>query len=130
MINKNTELRRKKREEIIQKLYEIDINGGVFDIEISDEYVKTSVTEVLTYLEKIDEKITANLTNWTLQRLTFVDRAIVRFATYELIYTQLPSEIVINEALVLTKKFSDEGDNKMVGFTNKVLDNIKETLGR
>lgn len=130
MINKNTELRRKKREEIIQKLYEIDINDGVIDFEMADEYVNTSVTEVMTYLEKIDEKITANLTNWTLQRLTFVDRAIIRFATYELTYTQLPSEIVINEALVLTKKFSDEGDNKMVGFTNKVLDNIKESLGR
>jgi N utilization substance protein B len=130
MINKNTELRRKKREEIIQKLYEIDINDGAFDFEMSDEYVNTSVTEVMTYLEKIDEKIKANLTNWTLQRLTFVDRAIIRFATYELTYTQLPSEIVINEALILTKKFSDEGDNKMVGFTNKVLDNIKESLGR
>ena len=69
-----------------------------------------------------------NLTNWKIQRLSFVDRAIIRFATYELLLTNTPQEIIINEALNLTRKYSDEGNNKMVGFTNKVLDNITKYL--
>lgn len=130
MINKNAEIRRKKREEIIQKLYEVDINGGVLEAEIEDEYIQASVNGVLEELETIDRKIKESLQKWTIGRLTYVDRAIIRFATYELIFTSLPSEIIINEALVLTRKFSDEGNNKMVGFTNKVLDNIKIALSR
>ena len=78
--------------------------------------------------EKVDEIISANLLKWKIGRLTYIDRAIIRFATYELYYTETPHEIVINEALNLTRKFSDEGDSKMVGFTNKVLDNIKKYL--
>lgn len=130
MINKNTEIRRKKREEVIKKLYEIDINDGILENEIEDEYVSDSVKGVLESLETVDRKIKESLEKWTIERLTFVDRAIIRFATYELVFTSLPTEIIINEALVLTRKFSDEGNNKMVGFTNKVLDNIKNTLSR
>lgn len=130
MINKNAEIRRKKREEIIQKLYEVDINGGVLETKIDDEYISASINGVLEELETIDRKIKESLQKWTIERLTYVDRAIIRFATYELIFTSLPSEIIINEALVLTRKFSDEGNNKMVGFTNKVLDNIKIALSR
>ena len=77
---------------------------------------------------KIDQIIVNNLVNWKINRLSYVDRAIIRFAVYELYYTQTPFEIVINEALNLTRKYSDEGDGKMVGFTNKVLDNIKVFL--
>ena len=82
----------------------------------------------MSHLKKVDEVIVANLQNWKLKRLSYVDRAIIRFATYELFYTDTPHEIVINEALNLTRKYSDEGDSKMVGFTNKVLDNIKKYL--
>lgn len=120
--------RREEREEVIQRLYEIDINKveGIFLSE--NEFVDKSVNGVLLNTTKIDEIISANLLKWKLGRLTFIDRAIVRFATYELYYTETPHEIVINEALNLTRKFSDEGDSKMVGFINKVLDNIKNYL--
>ncbi|MCD6482580.1 MAG: transcription antitermination protein NusB, partial [Candidatus Izimaplasma sp.] len=83
---------------------------------------------VLSNLHKIDNIIIDNLVNWRINRLSFVDRAIIRFAVYELYYTDTPYEIVINEALNLTRKFTDEGDSKQVGFTNKVLDNIKKYL--
>ena len=128
MVKTNKEIRRKQREEVIQKLYEIDINDGVNETEIKDPYVKTSVEGVLSHRDFIDRKIQDNLTNWSLSRLTYIDRAIIRFATYEMVYSQLPSEIIINEALVLTRKYSDEGNDKMVGFTNKVLDNIHHAI--
>ncbi|MCF7925605.1 MAG: transcription antitermination factor NusB [Candidatus Izimaplasma sp.] len=128
MVKTNKEIRRKQREEVIQKLYEIDINEGINETESTDDYVKASIKGVLSHRDLIDRKIQDNLTNWSLSRLTYIDRAIIRFATYEIIYSNLPSEIIINEALVLTRKYSDEGNNKMVGFTNKVLDNIKEAI--
>ena len=120
--------RREQREQVIKELYEIDINEVEEEFSSEYEFVDKTVNGVILNKEKIDEIITTNLQNWKINRLTYIDRAIIRFATYELYYTETPHEIVINEALNLTKKFSDEGDNKMVGFTNKVLDNIKKYL--
>lgn len=120
--------RKEQREFIIKKLYEMDINKEKLTLDTEYSYVNESVTGVFDNLTKIDEIINNNLTNWKINRLTYIDRAIIRFAVYELYYTETPFEIVINEALNITRKYSDEGDNKMVGFTNKVLDNIKKYL--
>jgi len=117
--------RRELREEIIKKLYEIDLNKEFLETESEYEYVVESVEGVLGNLHKIDEIIIKNLVNWRINRLSYVDRAIIRFAVYELYYTDTPFEIVINEALNLTRKYTDEGDSKQVSFTNRVLDNIK-----
>lgn len=130
-MEKSKELsRREQREEVIKSLYEIDINSVEEEFNSEYEFVDKMVNGVILNMQKIDEIITANLQNWKINRLTFIDRAIIRFATYELYYTETPHEIVINEALNLTRKFSDEGDNKMVGFTNKVLDKIKKHLNK
>ncbi len=120
--------RRELREEIIKHLYTIDINKAFLDIDFENDYVTESVEGVIANLHKVDEIIINNLKNWKINRLSYVDRAIIRFAVFELYYTETPYEIVINEALNLTRKFSDEGDNKQVSFTNKVLDNIKKYL--
>ncbi len=128
MTEKNDLSRREQREEIIKKLFEIDINKEFLDVDSKYDYIVDSVEGVLSNLHKIDEIIVNNLVNWRINRLSFVDRAIIRFAVYELYYEDIAHEIVINEALNLTRKYSDEGDNKMVGFTNKVLDNIKTYL--
>ena len=122
--------RREEREDIIKKLYEMDINNGDISFLEETDFVKESLSGVNENIAKIDEIITLNLNRWKINRLTYIDRAIIRFATYELYYTETPHEIVINEALNLTRKYSDEGDNKMVGFTNKVLDNIKKYLNK
>jgi N utilization substance protein B len=120
--------RREKREVIIQKLYEMDIHQEYVFEETEFPFVNESLHGVIEYLEAIDKRIESNLQNWKLNRLSFVDRAIIRFATYEMVYTNTPEEIAINEALNLTRKYSDEGDHKMVGFTNKVLDNIAKSV--
>lgn len=125
MENKTSLKRKEQRELIIQKLYEFDINKEKSVLDTEYTYVTESIDGVIEHLEKIDDIISNNLLNWKINRLTFVDRAIIRFAVYELYYTDTPYEIIINEALNITRKYSDEGDNKMVGFTNKVLDNIK-----
>jgi len=78
--------------------------------------------------DKIDSLISSNLTNYSLERLNSVDRSILRLACGELLENKIPHEVVINEALELTREFSDQGDNKAVKFNNKVLDNIKKNL--
>ncbi len=128
-MDKKQELsRRELREEIIKQLYTIDINKEFLDVDSEYEYVVESVEGVISSLHKVNEIIINNLVNWRINRLSYVDRAIIRFAVYELYYTDTPYEIIINEALNLTRKFTDEGDSKQVSFTNKVLDNIKKYL--
>jgi len=120
--------RREKREEIVKKLYEMDIHQEFTFEQTKFPFVNESLEGIVQYLKDIDHKIESNLQNWKLARLSFVDRAIIRFATFEMMYTNTPEEIVINEALNITRKFTDEGDSKMVGFTNKVLDNIAKSI--
>ena len=120
--------RKQQREEIIKRLYEMDMNRDFSECDSDYEYIEEVLEGVSEKMDIIDDIIDDNLTNWSLKRLTFIDRAILRCAVYEMRYTNTPSEIVINEALNITKKYSDEGDNKMVGFTNRVLDNIKKAM--
>ena len=117
--------RRKYREKIIFNLYELDLMGNSnFDKET--EAGKTTL-DIISKMEKIDEVIESNLYNYKLYRLAYLDKAIIRLATYEMIYTKEPKQVIINEAIELTKEYSDI-DDKQKAFTNKVLDNIKIIL--
>lgn len=120
--------RREQREEIVKRLYEMDVNRDFSNVDSDYEFITEALDGVSMRLDRIDQIIEDNLKNWKLKRLTFIDRAIIRCAVYEMYYTKTPTEIIINEALNITRKYSDEGDNKMVGFVNKVLDNIKVYL--
>lgn len=120
--------RREQREEVIKRLYQMDMLSDYTETESEYPYVEELLDGVSENLYDIDDIIIENLTNWKINRLTFIDRSIMRCAVYELYYTQTPAEIVINEALNITRKYSDEGDDKTVKFMNKVLDNIKKYL--
>ena len=75
-------------------------------------------------MEKEDELISlANkyLNNWSINRLGIADAAILKVAIYELLYTDTPAKVCIDEAIELAKDFSDE---KVVGMINGVLDKI------
>ena len=82
------------------------------------------VNLVVINLEKIDFVISVCLKNYTLNRLNLVDKAIVRWATAELIKGEVDKRSIINEAIELTKEFSDQGDHKAASFNNRLLDNI------
>ena len=100
----------------------------VFDnFEKSDDAIGLA-NYVTLNIERINNLIAKSLTNYTLDRLNSVDKAILRLATGEMLQNVTPREVVINEALELTREFSDSGDNKAVKFNNKVLDNIKNNL--
>ena len=120
--------RSKHRQYIISKLYEMDLNEHFIFSESEIAFVKTTINGILEHKETIDQALTDNLINWRLSRLSYVDRAILRLATYEMMYTETPIEIIIDEALNLTHLFIDEGDRKHVSFNNSVLENLAKFL--
>ena len=70
-----------------------------------------------------DETINKYLENWDLDRLGKTDRAILRLSTYEMMYYDTPKVVVINEAVELAKKYSDD---KVVKLINAVLDKVRD----
>lgn len=70
---------------------------------------------------QIDELLERHATDWRLERMAAMDRAILRLAVGELRSTGTPPKVVINEALELAKKYSSEDS---VSFINGVLDAI------
>ena len=88
---------------------------------INTEFLKELVEGVLNNIEDIDKNISNYLENWTIDRLGLTDQAIIRISVYELLYTDTPNLVCINEAIELSKKYSDEKVSKMI---NGVLDKI------
>jgi N utilization substance protein B len=120
------------RKKIMTILYQInvydknkmsyEVNNIIKEVcEIDNEFVKEIVYGVITYKEKIDGLANKYLNSWTIDRLGNTDQAILRIAIYELIYTDTPSVVCINEAIELAKKYSDDDVRKMI---NGVLDAI------
>lgn len=120
------------REKIMTILYQIDLykrNNIEFDVdstikenvEIDNEFVKDIVYGVVTHMDTIDELANKYLSNWTIDRLDSEGKAILRMSIYELKYTDTPDLVVINEAIELAKRYSDDSVRKMI---NAVLDKI------
>ena len=126
--------RTEAREKIMVILYQIDfykkenIEYNLEDVfhenlEMDNKYVKDIVNGVLENQDKIDETINKYLENWDLDRLGKTDRAILRLSTYEMMYYDTPKVVVINEAVELAKKYSDD---KVVKLINAVLDKVRD----
>jgi N utilization substance protein B len=74
--------------------------------------------------DSIDSKLRQSAHNWSLERMSAIDRNILRLATYELFYMDTPPPIVINEAIELAKKFSNKDS---AAFVNGILDKLKKS---
>lgn len=95
--------------------------GDIKEIDLT--YVKQALIGIENNKEAIDKIIEENLHNWKLERISKVNLSILRLSTYEVLYDQeIPRSVAINEALEITRRYSDE---KSVGFINGVLDKIK-----
>ena len=126
--------RTEAREKIMIILYQIDfyIKDSIpFDVEdvikenleIDNKYVRDVVNGVLEHMDNIDNIISKYLENWDLNRLGKTDKAILRLGAYEMLYYDTPKVVVINEAIELAKKYSDD---KVVKIINAVLDKIRD----
>ncbi len=120
------------REIIMHILYQVNIlNDAKLEyniedlikeqIEVENKFVKESIDGVIKHQEDIVKYANKYLKDWTMNRLNKVDQAILSLGIYELLYTDTPSVVAINEAIELSKKYSDESVTKMI---NGVLDKI------
>jgi len=124
--------RSKLREIIIKILYQVyiykekKIDFNLKDlikeqIETENEFVENSIKGVLEKQETINELANKYMKDWNIDRIGKVDKAILSLAIYELLYTDTPDVVAINEAIELSKKYSDE---KVVKLINGTLDSI------
>lgn len=68
---------------------------------------------------ELDQLLAARADNWSLQRMAATDRNVLRLGAYEMLYTQTPGRVVINEAVELAKRF---GSRQSAQFVNGILD--------
>lgn len=133
--------RRKAREYALQMLFQLDFTARAYDKKDleefwSDKKEKSDVKEfavelvkgTLNNLEKIDAMIETVTENWLLKRMAAVDRNILRFAAYEILFRKdIPSAVTINEALEIAKKYST---TEAAAFLNGVLDRLAREAGK
>jgi N utilization substance protein B len=130
-------LRSKGREFAMQMLFQWDIseqNLGKLESNFwrsakAAENTKTFANRLFEGAAKeaasLDAVIVKHAENWRLERLSAIDRAILRLALYELRSTDTPPKVVLNEAVELAKKFSSEDAG---GFVNGILDAFHKSL--
>ena len=120
------------REIIMRVLYQISIlKAGNLEIDVAqlikeqldveNEFVNSVVNGILSRYDELTDIANKYLKDWELSRLNKVDQAIILLGIYELLYTETPSVVAINEAIELSHKYSDEKVTKMI---NAVLDGI------
>ena len=126
------ENRSESRKKIMTILYQMNVydknkmsynvDDIIKEVAITDnEFIKEVVYGVITYKNDIDKLANENLTNWTIDRLGNTDIAILRMGIYELMYTDTPDIVCINEAIELAKEYSDDDVRKMI---NACMDKI------
>ena len=126
--------RKESRKQAFQTLFQLEMKNTDLTIneainfikddypDLDFEFIHWLVTGVKDHEQVLDQTIEPKLKDWTIQRLLKTDRIILRMATFELLHSDTPPKVIINEAVELTKQFSDEGHYK---FINGVLSNIK-----
>ena len=124
--------RHKSREMAIQLLYNVDfmlisLDEAKASIENVSDDALSFAAHVLYDKVNIDKIIEESLENYHINRLNSVDLQIIRLAVYEMKSGEAKA-VVINEALELTKEYTDTGDKKAVRFNNKLLDKIANKI--
>lgn len=130
-------LRRKARELVLQSLYQSELNGKpVSDnflvlrehFEINKKalpYATELIDGMVEHQDALDQRIAQHTKNWRVERMSLIDRNIIRIGAYELCYrADIPAEVVINEALEVAKRFSTD---EAAPFINGILDGIAKS---
>ena len=120
---------RYKAMSILYQAFLYDSNNISYDIddiidtqmEEKNKFIEMLVNGVIKTRDKLDELANKYLDNWDISRLGFTDQAILRMGIYEIINTDTPDITCIDEAVELSKEYSDEKVCKMI---NGVLDKV------
>ncbi len=126
--------RSRAREVVLQILYEDDLNPDR-NMAVSDEFLRRRLGHEETLVEfagdllagvrrnrgELSQLLEATAENWSLARMAVTDRNVMRLAAYELLYTETPSRVVLNEAIELARRY---GSKQSSQFVNGILDRL------
>lgn len=101
----------------IHKIKKVDYNVDELikqNVDIDSEFVKEIVYGVITHEDELISIANKYLHEWTIDRLGYTDQAILKISIYELLYTDTPKIVCINEAVELAKAYSDDEVRKMI----------------
>lgn len=145
MSDAKTASRRRSREVALQVLFAIDVQrrrsdradtpGGTFRgvvdhfevLEGAKAFAEELVREVSERGPELDEVIAKRARNWRVSRMTAVDRNILRLGAFELMHSDTPPAVVLNEAVELAHRF---GSDASPAFVNGILDAVARSLGQ
>ena len=127
-----------KRELTFKILYSLQIKKEVNEEEIQlflednnlkerdKKEIEEDISNINLNLQEIQNKISANLKdNWTIDRISKIDNALLTLAIYEILYKKIPFKVAINEVVELAKKYGGDASSS---FINGVLANIVKEL--
>ena len=92
-----------------------------------DAFLDQLVSGAVESVEETDRRISLHAAHWRIERMPTVDRNILRLAVYEMMHSDTPAAVVIDEALELARRYSNE---ESVLFVNGVLDAVHRELAR
>jgi N utilization substance protein B len=125
--------RSKAREVVLQMLYQIDVNPDVAAVavremiheQLPDEELQSFAWSLFAGVREnrgsLDSRISAAAENWTLARMAPTDRNALRLGAYELLFTDTPHRVVIDETIELARRF---GTAQSPQFVNGILDRL------
>jgi N utilization substance protein B len=130
--------RRKAREIVLQSLYEAEFSDLSSEEILENqtvrrsssgetvEYARELLSKTLANIDTLDQKIASVLKNWEMNRISLVDKNILRFALAEILFfPHVPSKVIINEAIEIAHKYSSQDAGK---FVNGILDRFVREL--
>lgn len=126
--------RRRAREIVLQLLYEEDLHPEQ-NAEVADQFLKKRLhgnrplvefarnlfQNVVANRKELDRALSSKAANWSLRRMAAIDRNVLRLGAYEILMTDTPGRVVINEAVELAKRY---GDRQSGQFVNGILDRV------
>jgi len=125
--------RTKAREVAVQMLYQIDLNAdvamhdvrGMIEEQLEDAALSGFAWRLfvgtMEYRSIIDEKLVSVAQNWSIDRMAPTDRNVLRLGVFELLNTDTPPRVVIDEAVEVAKRFGSENSSQ---FVNGLLDRL------
>jgi N utilization substance protein B len=90
------------------------------------EFTRWLVAGVREHREALDGRIAAAATHWSVDRMAVTDRNLLRLGAFELLYTEVPPKVAVDEAVELAKRF---GGTQSAQFVNGILDNLLHQRG-
>lgn len=127
-------MRRRAREAVLRSLYRREfLPEAAVELPAPQrlgkehEFARDLLLGTIAHQEEIDHIIDRRAQGWGIDRLALVDRNILRLALYELLHSDTPPEVVIDEAVELAKRY---GTERAPAFINAILDRVwKERVG-